>query len=224
MGGWVATIALPLPGQGFAGAGNALAVQPVLSGGTAQEMDTPSDRTLAARAIRGDEAAFAELYRRYERPIFNFILRNTGRRTLAEDLLQETFTRVWRVGGTFDVVDGAFRPWLYKIALNTIRSELRKKRYTTEHVPFEETDAEVRAIGPPEDPSTRLDLSAQAPDVARALEALPPYLKEVVILRCFEQLKFSEIAEITGAPEGTLKARFHRALLALRARLGVRSR
>ncbi len=224
MGGWVATIALPLPGQGFAGAGNALAVQPVLSGGTAQEMDTPSDRTLAARAIRGDEAAFAELYRRYERPIFNFILRNTGRRTLAEDLLQETFTRVWRVGGTFDVVDGAFRPWLDKIALNTIRSELRKKRYTTEHVPFEETDAEVRAIGPPEDPTTRLDLSAQAPDVARALEALPPYLKEDVILRCFEQLKFSEIAEITGAPEGTLKARFHRALLALRASLGVRGR
>jgi hypothetical protein len=108
-GGGTALALLPLS-RGFLSCSNALVVEPVLSGETAREMDAPSDRKLAARAIRGDAEAFAELYRRYERPIFNFILRSTGQRAVAEDLLQETFTRVWRVGGTFDTEQGAFRP------------------------------------------------------------------------------------------------------------------
>lgn len=213
--------ALALPGPGLAVSADAAGAQPVTSGETAPDMDTPSDRTLAERAVRGDSEAFSELYRRYERPIFNFILRSTGERPLAEELLQETFTRVWRAGRTFDPDRGAFRPWLYRVALNTVRSELAKARYGSEHLPLEDTEAETSATRPPEDPALRLDLSRQARDVVRALDALPPYLKEVVILRCYQQLKFSEIAEITGAPEGTLKARFHRAVAALRARLGV---
>jgi RNA polymerase sigma-70 factor (ECF subfamily) len=217
-------LALPALDLDFASPGNLLPAEPVVSGETAQPMDPPSDRTLAARAIRGDADAFAELYRRYERPIFNFILRSTGQRALAEELLQETFTRVWRVGSTFDAANGSFRPWLYKIALNTVRSELRKKRYAAEHVPLEASEAEASATRSARDPAERFALSVQAPQVARALEALAPYLKEVVILRCYQQLTFSEIAEITGAPEGTLKARFHRAVAALREQLGVGDR
>ncbi len=219
-----ATLALPRPGLSLASSGHVRPVQPVVSGETAQPMDPPSDRTLAARASRGDADAFAELYRRYERPIFNFILRSTGQRALAEELLQETFTRVWRVGGSFDAVNGSFRPWLYRIALNTVRSELRKKRYSAEHVPLEVSEAEASARRSTDDPAARLALSTQAPRVALALEALAPYLKEVVILRCYQQLTFAEIALITGAPEGTLKARFHRAVQALRAELGVEGR
>jgi RNA polymerase sigma-70 factor (ECF subfamily) len=224
MGGHTTALALPRPGLGFLNAGNPLAVQPVLSDETAPDMPPSSDRTLAARAVQGDSEAFAELYRRYERPIFNFILRSTGQRALAEELLQETFTRVWSAGRTFDTARGAFRAWLYTIALNTIRSELRKKRYATEHVPPEDAEAEMSAARSTDDPAARLDLSRQARQVVRALDALPPYLREVVVLRCYQQLKFSEIAEITGAPEGTLKARFHRAVAALRASLGAPGR
>ena len=215
------SLALAVPGLGFASPGNPLALQSVLSDETVQAMAPPSDRTLAERAIRGDSEAFAELYRRYERPIFNFILRSVGERALAEELLQETFTRVWRVGSTFDTVNGSFRPWLYKVAHNTLRSELRKRRYAAEHVPLEDLEAEASAARPRDDPAAGLDLSAQAPSVARALDGLAPYFKEVVILRCYQQLTFAEIAEVTGAPEGTLKARFHRAVVALRAQLGV---
>jgi RNA polymerase sigma-70 factor (ECF subfamily) len=214
-------LVLPRPDAGFQDAGNRSAAKPVVSGEMVLEMDPPSDRALAERAVHGDAEAFAELYRRYQRPIFNYILRCTGQRALAEELLQETFTRVWRVGRTFDTVQGAFRPWLYKIALNTIRSELRKKRHDTQHVPLEGVETETSASRPTEDPAVRLDLSRQARAVVRALDALPPYFKEVVVLRCYQQLKFSEIAEITGAPEGTLKARFHRAVAALRASLGA---
>jgi RNA polymerase sigma-70 factor (ECF subfamily) len=216
-----AAMVLARPEAGLVDAGNPFAVQPVLSGETALAMDRPSDRALAERAVRGDAEAFGELYRRYERPIFNFILRSTRQRALAEELLQETFMRVWYAGRTFDAVHGAFRPWLYKIALNALRSELRKVRYATEHVPIEDSEAQVSGTQAPEDPASRLDLSRQARAVARALNTLPPFLREVVILRCYQQLKFSEIAEITGAPEGTLRARFHRAVAALRASLGA---
>jgi RNA polymerase sigma-70 factor (ECF subfamily) len=88
-------------------------------------------------------------------------------------------------------------------------------------VPIEDSEAQVSGTQAPEDPASRLDLSRQARAVARALNTLPPFLREVVILRCYQQLKFSEIAEITGAPEGTLRARFHRAVAALRASLGA---
>ena len=210
------TLVFPGLESGLADVGNPFAVRPILSGGATQEMDTSSDRALAERAVRGDAEAFGDLYRRYERPIFNFILRCTRQRALAEELLQETFMRVWYAGRTFDAVHGSFRPWLYKIALNALRSELRKVRYAAEHVPIEEMEAKVSGAEGPDDPALRLDLSRQAQAVSQALDALPPFLREVVILRCYQQLKFSEIAEITGAPEGTLRARFHRAVAALR--------
>ena len=212
------------PESGLADAGNPFAVRPILSGGATPDMDTSSDRALAERAVRGDAEAFGELYRRYERPIFNFILRSTRQRALAEELLQETFMRVWYAGRTFDAVHGAFRPWLYKVALNAVRSELRKVRYAAEHVPIEDTEAQMSRARAAEDPASRLDLSRQARAVSHALHALPPFLREVVILRCYQQLRFSEIAEITGAPEGTLRARFHRAMAALRESLGAAGR
>jgi RNA polymerase sigma-70 factor (ECF subfamily) len=92
-------------------------------------------------------------------------------------------------------------------------------RYAAEHVPIEDTEAQASGARSPDDPVSRLDLSRQARAVARALHGLPSFLREVVILRCYQQLKFSEIAEITGAPEGTLRARFHRAIGALRESL-----
>jgi RNA polymerase sigma-70 factor (ECF subfamily) len=218
------SLALADPGLGFASPGNPLTLQSILSGETKPAMAPPSDRALAEQAVRGDTEAFAELYRRYERPIFNFILRSVGQRALAEELLQETFTRVWRVGRTFDPVNGSFRPWLYKIALNTLRSELRKKRYAAEHVPLDELEGQGRAPRPTREAPEGLDLAARAPGVARALDRLAPYLRDIVILRCYQQLTFAEIAEATSVPEGTLKVRFHRAVLALRAALQVGGR
>jgi RNA polymerase sigma-70 factor (ECF subfamily) len=222
MNGHAVALALAGPEAGLFRAGNLFLAESVLSDETPPCMESASDAKLAERAVKGDADAFAELYRRYERPIFSFILRTTGRRTLAADLLQETFTRVWMAGRSFDPARGAFRPWLYRVALNTVRSELAKKRYSAEHLPIEGTLAETRATG--NDPGERIDLSRQAQSVIHALDGLPAYLREVVVLRCYQQLTFAEISEITGAPEGTLKARFHRAVAALRSNLGVAGR
>ena len=185
------------------------------------DMTRLEDGALMERIVGGDSDAFAALYRRYERPLFNFLLRVTRRRPLAEDLLQETFTRVWRAARTWDPGRGPARSWLYKVALNAARSELGRKVHRMPHEPIDAGGRELADGASGEGHlAARIDQAHQARAVARALDDLPDYMKEVVVLRCQQQLSFAEIAAVTGAPEGTLKSRFHRAVIALRARLG----
>lgn len=188
-------------------------------------MKAPSDRALVERAARGDRDAFTTLYRRYERPIFAFLLRLGGRRALAEEWLQETFTRVWLAAGTHDPARGQVRPWLYKIALNTARSELGRKRQRTPHVSLDDAGIDLPdgRVGEPV-LAARLDGASQASAVNEALQELPEFMREVIVLRCTRELSFAEMAELTGAPVGTLKSRFHRAVAALRAAVVRRER
>jgi RNA polymerase sigma-70 factor (ECF subfamily) len=186
-------------------------------------MSALDDRSLMERVVGRDPDAFAALYRRYERPLFNFLLRVTRRRPLAEDLLQETFTRVWRAARTWDPGRGPVRSWLYKIALNAARSELSRRVHRSPHLPLDDTGLELADEGSGEGPlADRLDDEGRTRTLNRALDTLPDFMKEVVVLRCQQQLSFVEISRVTGAPVGTLKSRFHRAVVALRTRLGER--
>jgi RNA polymerase sigma-70 factor (ECF subfamily) len=180
-----------------------------------------SDETLIERVARGDADAFSLLYRRYERPVFAVLLRLGGQRALAEEWLQEAFTRVWLAARSHDPARGGVKPWIYAIALNTARSELGRKRHRTPHVSLDAAELELKdaAAGEPS-LAARLDARRRADALAAALQELPDYLREVVVLRCSRELSFAEIAQVTGSPQGTLKSRFHRAMLALRARLG----
>jgi RNA polymerase sigma-70 factor (ECF subfamily) len=195
------------------------ASEPVPSGVPA--MAILPDRALLERVAGGDTDAFTALYRRYERPVFGVLLRLAGgRRALAEEWLQEAFTRVWLGASTHDPSRGEVRPWIYKIALNTARSELSRKRYRTLHVSLDEAGLDLPDERAGEKRVTaRLDEARRAEAVALALRELPDFMREVVVLRCSRELSFAEIAEVTGAPEGTLKSRFHRAVAALREAL-----
>jgi len=110
---------------------------------------------------------------------------------------------------------------MYTIALNTARSELGRAVHRLPHDPLEDDrppgagqqDGEAQL-------TDRLHQAQQARAVGRALDELPAFLKEVVVLRCQQQLPFAEIARVTGAPVGTLKSRYHRAVGMLRSRLG----
>ena len=192
------------------------AAEPIPS---AKAMPLPSDRALVERAARGDAEAFAVLYRRYERPVFGVLLRLAGgRRALAEEWLQEAFTRVWLGAGTHDPSRGEVRPWIYRIALNTARSELARRHYRTAHVSLDESGLDLPDESAGEKRvAARLDEARRAEVVALALRELPDFMREVIVLRCSRELSFAEMAEATGAPEGTLKSRFHRAVAALRA-------
>jgi RNA polymerase sigma-70 factor (ECF subfamily) len=184
-------------------------------------MDRESDEALAAEMARGDTAAFGALYDRYEAPAFRFLLRLTGDREAAKDLMQETFTRVWTMARMFDPARGRFKSWLFTIALNLTRNERSKKRYSAIHVGPEVVEG-TAAVG--EAPDAALVQAETRRRVSGAMAKLPPLLREVVVMKVHQQLKFTEIAEITRTPEGTLKARFHRAIEELRRHLGTGGR
>jgi RNA polymerase sigma-70 factor (ECF subfamily) len=175
-------------------------------------MEPESDEALAAEMARGDPVAFRALYARYEAPIFSFLRRLAGDREAALDLMQETFTRVWIMARLFDPARGRFKSWLFTIALNLTRSERGKKRYGVIHVGPEAAES-VSAETPPDALVVQAETERR---VASALACLPPLLREVVVMKVYQQLKFREIAEITRTPEGTLKARFHHAVASLR--------
>ena len=194
--------------------------EPVRSGVAA--LPTVADGALLERAARGDADAFTLLYRRFERPVFAMLLRLAGgRRALAEEWLQEAFTRVWLGAGKHDPSRGEVRPWIYKIALNTARSQMARKGYRAPHVSIDESGLDLADHASGEKGVTaRLDEARRTAAVADALRRLPDFMREVIVLRCSRELSFAEIAEVTGAPQGTLKSRFHRAVAALREALG----
>jgi len=183
----------------------------------------PEEQELMARIARRDSDAFSQLYRSYERRIFNYLLRLASERALAEDLLQETFTRVWLAAHTWDSRRGTARAWIYTIALNTARTELRRPKRRVPHVNLDDAPGAVaRATRVEPAVTATIDDDARAQSLRAALARLPDHQREVVTLRCQEQLGFAEIAVVTGAPVGTVKSRFHRAVAALRSTLGRR--
>jgi RNA polymerase sigma-70 factor (ECF subfamily) len=94
---------------------------------------------------------------------------------------------------------------------------MARKRHQSPHVSIDEAGPDMTDKGAGEQRvAARLDEGRQASAFALALERLPDFMREVVVLRCSRELTFAEIAEVTGVPEGTLKSRFHRAVAALR--------
>jgi len=186
-------------------------------------MEKRTDSELMKLIADKHTPALKVLYRRYEIQVFNFIRRYTGSRELAQELIQETFTRIWFAAHTFDRKRGNFKGWLYAIALNISRSEMSKKEYTYHFIEINETcergeDGRGRTG---ETPETILHKKELENSVADALGKLKPYLREVVVMKNYQHLKFREIAEAAGIPEGTAKARYHRAIALLKEALNL---
>ena len=181
-------------------------------------MEKRTDIELMKLITDKNTLALKVLYRRYEIQIFNFIFRYTGSRELAQELIQDTFTRVWFAAHTFDQIKGNFKGWVYTIALNLARNEFSKKEYTYHFLDIEKTDERQhdRDDSQKENPETILEQKELTHSIAKALGKLKPYLIEVIIMKNYQHMKFREIAEATDIPEGTLKARYHRAVALLK--------
>src|SRR5437870_2097781 len=162
-----------------------------------------------------DERAFAQLVRRWEGPIQRLGARMTGDVHRGEDLAQETFARVFAKRKDYQA-SGKFSTWLWRIALNLCYDELRR-RQRREKTIFNEEGGEPLAV------LEALTAADAAPDrslaerersgmVQRALDELPEIYRAVLVLRHYEDLKFREIAEVLGVPEGTVKSRMAEAL------------
>ena len=158
-----------------------------------------------------DHAAFAQLVQRWEAPIQRLCARMTGDLHRAEDLAQEAFTRVFHKRHDF-IPTAKFSTWLWRIAINLCHDEQRRRMRRPElsiEATADESDGRPAVEFPSEDPGPVEAVQAleRAEQVRRALLRLPDHYRSVVVLRHYENLKFQEIAEVLGIPEGTVKSR-----------------
>ncbi|HKX33214.1 MAG TPA: sigma-70 family RNA polymerase sigma factor [Blastocatellia bacterium] len=180
-----------------------------------------SDDQIIERTLAGETDAFSLLVRRWERPIYGLSLRMLGRDEDARDVCQETFIAAFRNLRKFRG-EAKFSSWLYRIALNACHSRLRKQNHAFEQSIDQEDDEghkceliDTEAEVLPE----RLHRDQRAVIVRRALQALPAEMRQVIIMKEYEELTFAEIAEILQVPVSTVKSRLYTGLQQLRTRL-----
>lgn len=177
------------------------------------QLFTPSDEQLIWRVQQEDDsAAFGELARRWEIPVRRLCERMTGDAHKARDLAQDAFARIFVRRMEFEP-DGKFSTFLWRVALNLCYDELRRRQRRAEFSLDELVEDENVALPLEEaSPAVRLEAQERGQTVRAALQRLPEYYRAVVVLRHYEGLKFREIAEVLGIPEGTVKSRMAEAL------------
>jgi len=180
-----------------------------------------ADAAVVKRLQGRDPLALAELYDRYGRMAYSLIVRVVRDGAIAEDLVQETFLRVWSSAQGFDAEKGAFEPWLLAVARNRTVDYLRSANGRERNeVEWEEHDHPSLC--------TYLERDILASDSARsvrvALLKLAPHQREAIDLAYFEGLTQTEVAERMGQPLGTVKTWTRAALKNLRDELTGRKR
>lgn len=183
----------------------------------------PTDLDLVRQAQRaGGEAPFAGLVERYQRPLYNYLLRSLRDPALCEEVFQEVFLRAFRGLDGFDPEDpnANFRAWLYRIALHLSRDEHRRREVRTSQGASGEL-ASSTAADRCSDPEGAASLAQQRARVREAVTALPALAREVVLLHQYQGLSYPEIAEVLEVPLGTVKSRMHSALQSLRRALAA---
>jgi RNA polymerase sigma-70 factor (ECF subfamily) len=181
---------------------------------------------VVAWANQGHEAAFRELVRRYERPVFSLLYRMVRDRALAEDLAQETFIKVLNGIKSYKP-DFKFSSWIFKIANNAAIDHIRRKSLDTlslDGAPDAETPEAMRATaiqlaGKDETPLQEVVNRELGSAIERAIGRLRPEYRACILLRHVEGYSYEEIAETLDLPLGTVKTYIHRARNELRGYL-----
>jgi len=186
-----------------------------------------SDGLLAQQSLAGDQQAFETLVQRYSTPLFTFICRFLGDYDQACDILQQVFLQLYISLPHLRTGD-PLKAWLFQVARNRCRDEVRRKRtlhFSELEWVTDEDEVSPLAAMPDPDPlpeewAERRDLQAC---LQQAILALPPKFRAVVLLRYIAQLSFAEIGQVLQMPEATAKTYVQRAKPLLRATLTVRS-
>jgi RNA polymerase sigma-70 factor (ECF subfamily) len=181
---------------------------------------TPDKETLQAtlrRAAEGDEHAWRIIVFTYSRRVFGLIRAQCGDADLAEEITQSTFcTIVSKIDSYTEL--GRFEPWLFRIAMNRLRDEMRRRRRQATPVEDEALAGLAGAADAPNRPGKGDPGRIQA--LNRALAQLSEADQRIIHLRHFAQLSFRQIADLLEQPLGTVLARQHRALRKLRDLMG----
>jgi RNA polymerase sigma-70 factor, ECF subfamily len=176
-----------------------------------------TDEQAMWRVSRHDDVeAFAELVRRWERPIQGLGVRLTGDPWLGQDLAQDAFARLFARRKSYQP-NGTFSTYLWRIAVNLCHDHWRRQKIRM--VSWDDDGAETaiwETLPSPEPGPDATAMQAETNEsVRRALRCLPETHRLVVVLRHYENLKFREIAQVLGIPEGTVKSRMADALTQL---------
>jgi RNA polymerase sigma-70 factor, ECF subfamily len=180
--------------------------------------DVPPDAELVLGIASGSQEAFRLLFCRWAPPLRRFLIRATASREAGEDLLQEAFLRVYRAAPSYTPC-GSTRAWLYQICANLAYSFWRREHRALTWVDHE---GAPRGPGPtpsPDDPEWERARREFSCEVEEAVGRLSANHRVVFLLKADQGLTYEEIAGILGCPAGTVKSRFHHALLRLRVEL-----
>lgn len=182
-----------------------------------------TDQEVVRHAVIGREAAYRELIRRYQRPVFSLVFRMVRDRELAEDLAQETFVKVLNAIDSYRP-EYKFSSWIFKIANNAAIDHLRRRNLDTlslDGSPHAETAEAIEATTlqisdgaeSPLDEVANRELGSR---IERAINRLRPEYRNCILLRHVDGRPYEEIAEILDLPLGTVKTYIHRARNELR--------
>jgi len=166
------------------------------------------DSTIIERVKQQDKAALELLYDKYAPALYGVILRMCGNRELAEDLLQESFVKIWQHIGTYDATKGKFYTWAYRIAKNLTLNSLRKKNQLIQ--------TEDLSVYTEKEEAPQLNTAA----LSGAISKLEPHHQEAITLVYFKGYTHREANLQMGVPLGTFKSYVKQALQALRKSYG----
>ncbi len=180
----------------------------------------PTDAELAQRAIRGQQDAARQLVERFERPVFNLIVRMVRDPGVAEELAQDTFVKAFAHLRSYEP-GRKFSSWIFRIAHNTTIDYLRRPDRLVASLDDEDGEAsELRVLASPDPgPFAVTERNELATLVEQAMGRLRPDYRAALTLRYQEELSYEEIAEILGLPLVTVKSNIHRARAELAAAL-----
>jgi len=180
-----------------------------------------TDEQLVERALAGDGDAFGEVVRRWERKIYALAYGITGSAEEARDATQETFINAYRNLARFRG-EAQVSSWLHRIAVNQCITRQRRARVRAETGLEEEVEAgreQSLSTVAEASPAHTSESSQRAEAVRRAVASLPQELREIVLMKEFEELTFQEIADALRIPLSTVKSRLYTALKQLRLKL-----
>jgi len=183
-------------------------------------MESEQVRAMIRSARMGDEAAYQEFLAAYGPRLYGYFFRATGSAHDSEDLLSEVLVRLLRRLGDYDE-RGRFEPWLFSIAANLVRDRIRRRKVRPTMASLESADDDHAPLGDAlpgsaEPVDGAMQASEDADALSTALETLDETSRQMVLLRHFSEMSFKEIAAVFECPLGTVLAKVHRTLKALR--------
>ncbi len=190
------------------------------------DLASATDQEIVALAREGREAAYRELIRRYERPVFSLVLRMVRDRQLAEDLAQETFIKALNAIASYKP-EYKFSSWIFKIANNAAIDHLRRRDLDTlsldgspNATTADEIEATALQVGDrAQGPLSELESRELGSAIEEAIGRLRPEYRSCILLRHVEGMAYEEIAQLLDLPLGTVKTYIHRARNELRGHL-----